>query len=364
MPESSPSYRVTHIPYDKNPYQKLLLENLEELGVSVRFGKTAKVRRLGDLTILYNVFNNGGLDILHLHWLHSFLRGHSKIRMILRSTSFICQLFFIRVVGKKVVWTVHNIKNHEGRHEELELFFCRVLAHCVDAIIAHCDTAKRRIIEAYKVNERKITIIPHGSYIDFYRSDVSREDARKYLNVSQKSFMFLCFGNLRRYKGVLDLVEAFHKLKENDAELLIAGKPEDKSLVALLEKATSGSSNIKLMPRFIADDEIQVLMNASDVMVLPYVDILASGAAFLGLSFGKALIAPRLGCFPEILNSSNAFLYDPSEEEGLLHAMHRAMKSAPEISEMEKLNLNLAKSLNWADIAASTYRVYKSCIEG
>ena len=170
------------------------------------------------------------------------------------------------------------------------------------------------------------------------------------LNISQNKFVFIFFGNLRRYKGLLDLVEAFRKLEKKDTELLLAGKPEDKNLVALLEKATLGSGNIRLLPRFILDDEIQLLMNASDVMVLPYSDVLTSGAALLGISFGKALIVPKIGCLLDIFNSSNAFLYDPIEKEGLIDAMHRAM--------------NLAKSLNWRDIALHTYQLYDMCVKG
>jgi len=358
------SYKVVHIPYNRNPYQELLLDQLKMLGVSTRYGDIKKLVRLGDVTVLYNTFYKGGLDILHLHWQHAFLRGRNKLKMILRSMSFICQLLFIRVLGKKVVWTVHNLQNHEGRHEKLEIFFSRIVARCVNCIIAHCESARSMICDAYNINDRKITTIPHGSYLGVYENSVSREDARKLLNLSRTNFVFLFFGNLRRYKGLAELVEAFRRLDGKSTVLLIAGKPEDKSLVALLEKKTSSSSNIKLMPRFIADDEIQVLMNASDVMVLPYVDILTSGAALLGLSFGKAMIAPRIGCFPEILNSSNGFLYDQNEKEGLLNAMRQAMKFALEIAEMENRNLNLARSFDWRDIAVRTYELYERCIEG
>ena len=48
--------------------------------------------------------------------------------------------------------------------------------------------------------------------------------------------------------------------------------------------------------RYIPDAELQVWLRAADVVVLPFRDILTSGSAILALSFGRAVVAPALGC--------------------------------------------------------------------
>lgn len=68
----------------------------------------------------------------------------------------------------------------------------------------------------------------------------------------------------------------------------------------------------------IDDFVLKDYMKAADVMVLPYRDIINSGSAILGMSFGKAIIAPHLGCIPEILKSEGGILYDPNDKNGLL----------------------------------------------
>jgi len=55
---------------------------------------------------------------------------------------------------------------------------------------------------------------------------------------------------------------------------------------------------IKVFLDFIPDNDIQIYMNAADIIVLPYLDILNSGVAILAMSFGKPVIAPRTGSIP------------------------------------------------------------------
>ncbi|MFV9646118.1 MAG: glycosyltransferase, partial [Desulfobacterales bacterium] len=83
--------------------------------------------------------------------------------------------------------------------------------------------------------------------------------------------------------------------------------------------------------------------------------------AILGMSFGKAIIAPCLGCIPEILKSEGSILYDPNDKYGLLKAMKLALASKNKIVEMGKSNSELAKKMDWKDIAASTGKVYFEC---
>ena len=53
-------------------------------------------------------------------------------------------------------------------------------------------------------------------------------------------------------------------------------------------------------------------MNASDVVVLPFRDILTSDSAILAMSFGKPVITPAIGCTLDILKDSRNFPYNPS----------------------------------------------------
>jgi len=298
------SIRIIHIPAYQDPYQRSLLGNLKKLGCDVRYGILKQYFSVIEISLLFNVIRNFKVDIIHLHWQHPFLLGKSKFGTIVKSLLFIIQL----------------LPGH------------------------------------------KIEVIPHGGFVDTFPNSISRKEARNRLNLSSTDLTFLFLGLIRPYKGVLELIESFHELDSSCAKLIIAGKPRDEQLIKLIRNKADGNSNIRLILQSIPDDEVQAYMNAADIMVLPYRDILNSGSVILGMSFGKAIITPYLGCMPEVLNSSGSFLYDPGEQDGLLNAMKRAMDAKARLLEMGNYNLSLAKKLDWRDIAASTYRVYESCL--
>ena len=108
---------------------------------------------------------------------------------------------------------------------------------------------------------------------------------------------------------------------------------------------------------------MQLYMNSADVMVFPYRDILTSGGIIMAMSFGKAIIAPYLGCISDTLDSSGSFLYDTSDKNGLLKAMREAVNSKSKMKAMGRHNLDLAKKLDWESIAKSTYKVYEKCFQ-
>ena len=356
------SYKVIYIPYyDSNPYQKLLSDNLRIFGVDVDAGRILEFFSVVNISLLFNVIRNPRVDLIHLHWQHPFLIGNSRVKTIVKSLLFISQLVIIRICRIKIVWTVHNLKNHENKYKKLEIFFSRILARLCDGIIAHCEAAKRDIQRVFNLKKDNIAVIPIGSY-DVYKNTVSQQEARNRLNLSPTDLTFLYFGLIRPYKGLLELIESFQKLDGSYTKLIIAGKPLDEELAKLISKKAEGDTNIRLILRFIPDDEIQVYLNAADIIILPFRNILSTSSAILGMSFGKAIIAPRLGCIPEILDSSGSFLYEPNEQDGLLNAMKRAMASRTVLLEMGKYNLASSQKLDWRDIAASTYKVYKRCL--
>jgi glycosyltransferase involved in cell wall biosynthesis len=99
-------------------------------------------------------------------------------------------------------------------------------------------------------------------------------------------------------------------------------------------------------------------LNAADVMVLPFQSIFTSGSLILGMSFSKAIVAPRMGAVPDYLDGSGAILYDPEDSEGLAKAMRAALQGWDELPLMGGVNLERARKLDWDSIAATTAAIY------
>ncbi len=338
----------------ENPYQTQLTEKLISLGVNIEPTSCSTLN-------LLSTIKQKKANILHIHWLdHFFLRKVSFFKSLLKLILFTIQLLILRLTNVKVIWTVHNLKNHRNQHLILDKLGSILVSRIAHGLIVHSESAKHEVMKTFYLRkDHKIFIIPHGNYIDIYENSISQVEARKQLNIPNSSLILLFFGLIHPYKGVLKLIEAFQKLKYDDVCLLIAGKPCDEVMAAQLSKEAEDNKNIKFISGFVKNEEVQVYMNACDLVALPYREFLTSGALILAMSFGKACIAPDKGYIGEVLNDQGGFLYDPDSEEGLLKALNSVVHQRSVLSNMGNCNYKLASQWNWNYVAKLTLNVYE-----
>lgn len=340
----------------ENPYQVQLTNNLISLGVQLEHTNCSNLSFLSTI-------RQKKADILHLHWLDPFLLGTGKLKSLFKLISFVFQLLMIRLTGTKIIWTVHNIKNHNNKHLGLDRLGTILVSKLANGLIVHSHTAKVEIIKVFHLREEtKIFVIPHGNYIDVYENNISQKEARERLNIPKSSLVLLFFGLIRPYKGVLELSRAFKQLHFEDICLLIAGKPCNDELAGQLMKEVKDNDKIRFIPGLVPNEELQIYMNAADTVALPYKEFLTSGAVILAMSFGKACIAPRKGYTSEVLDDDGAFLYDPDCKEGLLEALNSVVQKRNDLPQMGEHNYQLASEWNWKYVAEQTLNVYQNYI--
>jgi glycosyltransferase involved in cell wall biosynthesis len=341
-----------------NPYKELLGKHLHPKGIQVEEYSWSTI-------FLPLVLRQGKTDILHFHTLHRFLLGRNELTRFLKALLFINQLAILRVLGTRAVWTVHEWTNKAGKNEHnITPTQAAIISGYLHAIIAHCDTTKDEVTQAFQLTDtKKVFVVPHGNYIGSYENTISQPDARKALGIPAENSVFLLFGGIYPYKGVLEAIDAFQHLPQTQISLLIAGNPSDDELKEEITQKIRGYENILFVPKRIPDDDVQIYMNACDCVILPYQVFTTSGVAILAMSFGRACIAPKMGFFGDVLDESGAFLYDSTQEEGLLQAMKCALEKKNTISEMGKHNLQLAEQWNWDYVAEETFSIYQKCLE-
>lgn len=185
-----------------NPYQKLFYASLvQNHNIRVKGYKPEHfVKEVLDE-------NKESFAYIHLHWLHTLMNvGRYDGADVLLST-----LIHAKSLGYKLIYTAHNIISHENEFLERELMFRRKIAPYFDHILAHGEVGKQRIIDEIGVDRYKIHIMPHGTFQEYYSNQVTREEARQKLQIGQEKFVFLFFGNIREYKGVDALLDAYKK---------------------------------------------------------------------------------------------------------------------------------------------------------
>lgn len=352
------SLDVLFLPYsDRNPYQHALAKGLASWGVTCRMG-----RGVGRLPILGAVHDGYVPDVLHLHWIHPYLVSGNRVRTILKGCRLVVELLLVSRRGIRTVWTVHNLMSHDCPFPQIEAAFKHIVARRFDRVIVHCPGARQEVLAAYRLEDvfgDKVRVIPHGNYIDCYPNKINRTQARRRLGLASESVVLLFFGEIRPYKGVFDLIKTAEKLNHPRVRLVVAGRPQEPAIEAKLVDACASCSQVTCYPGFVPDDEVQVYMNTADVVVFPYREILTSGAVILAMSFGKAVIAPRVGCIPDTVPRSGGFLYDPNGPSALEDAVLSAIDA--DLAEMGACNRRAIRDVRWTTIGEQTRAVYDEC---
>jgi beta-1,4-mannosyltransferase len=337
-----------------NPYQQKLIDASAELGIEI----TASNGR-GFLPVLGALKERGAVDVLHVHWTHSFIVGRRALSPYYHGWRFVLGLAIAKARGIRVVWTLHNVLDHEPQNPRAELFFKRRIAKLADAVLVHCGYAIEVASSAYGMSREdagKFRVIPHPNYIGLYDDSIGEAEARASLGLSESDLVFLFFGNIRSYKGIFDLVDAFRELSLPQARLLIVGRPWDDDMANALADVVSGEPRIRTVVRFVDRAEVQIFFRAADYVVFPYREVLTSGSMLLAMSFAKAVIAPRLGCIPETVDERCAILYEPRGKESLVEALVAA--AGCDAATMGAASHRRAEQLTWEEAARTSGLAY------
>ncbi len=345
--------RVVHLPcYDVNPYQRLLMAQLEVKGFSVLDGG-------GGGNFLRSALFRWHAKNIHLHWLHPYIIRSSWIGSALRGTRLVLELFLLRLSGKRLVWTVHNLHNHQGAYRGIERNVCRWISRIVHGVICHSDFAAAQAIEAYGVDRSKVSVYPHPIW-QRYTNTITVDQAREKLGIRNADCVFLFLGRVSEYKGIEDLINAFRNLSSQNARLVIAGGPTSDAYRERIIELSEIDDRIQLHLRFIEDEEMQVFLNAASVVVFPFKEILTSGSILLAMEFGKACIAPAIGAIPETLPPQQDVLtYNPSGKDALLATLMRAVSIDGEsLDAIGAANRRKAEGSTWEGLAEHCISLY------
>ena len=345
--------RVVYLPVSDNPYQTQLANHLINFGVDVKGIEVGMIP-----LFIHKLINKRQTDIIHLHWVDPFFLSRNYIAAHIKYFMFLIQFMILKLLGIKIVWTMHNSKNHFNKYLELDKKCRTKLITLSSAIIVHCNYAKKLILSNYKnAKPNQIHVVQHGNYIDAYKNELIQSEARSKLGLSPNDLIFLFIGKIRPNKGILELINVFKNINAKNIKLIIVGQA-DKNSNKLIFKETQQNDKIITNLVYIPDNDIQTYLNSCDVVVLPYEDVLLSGVAILAMSFGKTCITPRAGCIKEIIDENGSFFFEPRNLVSLSNAIKEAIKEKDNLPNMGSYNLSLAKKWNWHSIAERTIDIY------
>ena len=352
MPD--PRLRVLHVPRTEAPtsYVALLSRALEAQGV----------RSAPPADSLWRLGRGRSVDVVHLHWLEFVAPSDGRpvtglLRTLVRQARLAGGIAWLRLRGIKVVWTVHNLAPHEPVRPRLERLLGRVVSRLADRVIAHSGYARSRIQDRWG-RATPVAVIPHPNYTGvFPADDRPRAEIRRSMGLPEDAFVFLAFGQVRPYKRLPELVEAFTMLDGAGLRLVIAGKPVVASEAERLRQAAAADARVVLDLRQIPDADVAGLHRAADAGVLAYRDVFSSGALMLALSQGLPVVVPDEGTAREIAGEDASESYPPG---GLAAALHRMRASDAQAGTVAALAV--AERYGWSRAGAETAALYHALV--
>ena len=296
--------------------------------------------------------------LLHVHWPDNVLNDRIWVRSMFKVVALICSIFWIKFLGCKLVWTAHNIVSHDAYHPRLESFFWLLFIPRLNGIIALSPESLNQVVTLRNIpNGTSSLVMPHGSYCGVYLDTLTHAEARKRLGLKHEGKVLLNLGLIRRYKKVERLIELGRE--DPSVQVLIAGKVGESDYEQELRQLAEGLDNIHLHFKFIADDELQLYLRASDLFVLPYDKITNSGSAILALSYDLPVLAPDLPCFDSLQKTFGdvwVSTYSSAFSSETLQAYYRHRSA---VKHEQTVNWG---EWEWSAIASKVRKFYESVI--
>lgn len=347
-------------PYDANPYQEMLYGAIRATGIDCQVVYVQRRAGLGPMPFLVQVATARlrGYRLLHLHWPQFALHRGARHLPRLSLLNARLHLWWLRALGIRLVWTVHNAVPHEAETAD-DIRVSRLLAHAAAHKIVHGENAIEELA-AIGADTTHVSVIPHGAYTGSYR-EADRAQSRRTLGLPAEARIVMFFGQIRPYKGVEDLVPAWDEAMSRHGGtapfpfLLIAGRCDDDAERARIARELDARAG-RFDAGYAPHDSVPLYFAAADVVVLPFRQVTTSGSAVLALSLRRPIVAPRIGALRDLPQDIGIFY----ERGDLAVALVQALRApAEELARQAEAARRYADSLSWDRIAAATLGVYR-----
>ena len=263
-----------------NPYIEQLVEHLRRRGVVVEpFTRRALLDRPA---------------VVHVHWPAYLLAARDARAAVPEALRVLGLLRLARARGAVLVWTGHDVEPHDGFPTRVHAAFFRAFVRQVDHLVALGAVTVPVLRRRWPVLARTpVAVVPHGHYRDVYPVPLSQAQARASLGVPDAARVLLCFGQVRRYKRLDEVLRAHRRRAGPDDLLVVVGGCSDEALAGELRAAAGDDPRVRLELVRVDEPTASAWFGAADAFVHAYDDrsALNSGAALLALSLGTRVVA-------------------------------------------------------------------------
>jgi len=141
-------------------------------------------------------------------------------------------------------------------------------------------------------------------------------------------------------------------LRQLDCTLLVVGEfYHGKAQALALIRRLGIEHKVRVIDRFIPDDEVGLYFSAADLVVLPYRSATQSGIVPIAFAFERPVIATRVGGLSEaVRDGETGLLVEPNSPAALAEAIVRFYEDG--LEPRFRRNIQQEPCVSWAELAA------------
>ena len=279
----------------------------------------------------------------------------------------------ITIVLHQVISDITELSGHINIKSRTKLLFLnlmigifyRTIISLSSKVIVFDEILKKKLEKLGKAD--KIIVIEHG--VEKFNVKITKDEAKRKLNLSKNEAVILYFGFLAWYKGTDFLVNNYRKNK--GIKLIIAGGPNpnhinkayyqsyvDKIQLDCLKKGI-------LLTGFVQEEDIPTYFSACDAVILPYRTLMsASGPLSIAFSFAKPIfVSEKLSGIFETKDLSEALQKRNILKESLMFDSYADLEAKIEklrddkafAQELREVSAEIAKKRDWNIIGKKYY---------
>lgn len=336
------------LPEDNNPFLYLTYKDMEKRNITVL---SNHVR----LNLGYIHQNKDKVKILHFHWLSNFGNSNSFLSMVRHMLHYFSILTYARLKGLKLIETIHNFEPHELHKHKYLIKVFNFINHSflMHRLLVFSDWQCREMNKKCFCDKKTVRL-SNPNYADIV-DNMPKEKARGIIGLAKEGIVYIFFGYVRPYKGIEDLIAAFHNRRESLFVVGDAFPPAHKNHIADLCR---GSKNIKLILGRAPLTELQLYLSASDIAVFPFKKVSNSSSIVFAQSYGKPIIARDLPSIRSITSENSTKYFETSED--LKKLLDKA--AGWDLERMGKFSFESVKENTPSEIQRRLAKIYKELV--
>ena len=265
-------------------------------------------------------FNEWG-DITFFNWFENIPNYKYGL---LQACAAIVYVGALRLCGRKVVNVLHNKQVHSSRYPKLSKWLMGYVIRLSNIIITHSNEGIDYLREKYPRSVSKAHYLNHPTKNRLLKTG------------SSKIYDFLIWGNIQRYKGVLDFLSYIHSQEEFNPSVVIVGKCSDPLLKEEIIRLCN--DKITFQPESITFEDLSHLINETRFVLIPYnpESVLSSGILMDSLSYGAKVIGPDVGSFKDYSTNKALCVYTFKEFSDLPHIYQEHLAEKVNMQDFEQ----------------------------